>query len=74
MSHRGIQAGDCWVIKIGSSLVTDDGRGLAGGLLSSWVDEIALLAKSRIQISLSGTEISMGQQHLCGVHTMFLKP
>lgn len=41
-----------WVIKIGSSLVTDDGRGLDSRAIKSWTEQIATLRKQGKQILL----------------------
>jgi len=32
-----------WVVKIGSSLLTNDGRGLASDAIDSWVEQMAAL-------------------------------
>ena len=51
-----IAPGTTWVIKIGSSLLTDDGKGLAVDLVSNWVDDIAAACTSgrRVVIVSSG--------------------
>ncbi len=41
-----------WVIKIGSSLVTDDGRGLDAVAIKSWTEQIAELRKQGKEILL----------------------
>jgi glutamate 5-kinase len=41
-----------WVVKVGSSLVTNDGRGLNHELISAWVGQIAELRKRGIQLVL----------------------
>jgi len=41
-----------WVIKIGSSLVTDDGRGLDAAAIKSWTEQIAQLRKQGKEILL----------------------
>lgn len=41
-----------WVIKIGSSLITDEGRGLNHAAISSWAQQIASLRKAGKQILL----------------------
>ena len=41
-----------WVIKIGSSLVTDDGRGLDAIAIQSWTEQIAQLRKQGKEILL----------------------
>jgi glutamate 5-kinase len=39
-----------WVVKIGSSLITDDGRGLRTDLIEQWVAQIAALVKRGYQV------------------------
>jgi glutamate 5-kinase len=53
MSEK-IKTGDCkrWVIKIGSSLLTNDGQGLAVGAIDSWVEQMAALQKVGHQVLL----------------------
>jgi glutamate 5-kinase len=41
-----------WVIKIGSSLVTDEGRGLDTGAIASWAEQIAQLREQGKEILL----------------------
>ena len=41
-----------WVIKIGSSLVTDDGRGLDANAIKSWAEQIAQLRAQDKEILL----------------------
>lgn len=41
-----------WVIKIGSSLVTDDGRGLDAAAIKDWTEQIAQLRKQGKEILL----------------------
>lgn len=41
-----------WVIKIGSALLTDDGKGLAREALASWVEQMARLIQSGHQVVL----------------------
>ena len=41
-----------WVIKIGSSLVTDEGRGLDASAIASWAEQIAQLGKQGKEILL----------------------
>ena len=37
-----------WVVKIGSALLTDQGRGLDHALIRRWVDQMASLRKAGI--------------------------
>ncbi len=36
----------CWVIKIGSTLLTDNGKGIDKSLIADWVEQIVLLEES----------------------------
>ncbi|MEN8108836.1 MAG: glutamate 5-kinase [Pseudomonadota bacterium] len=53
MSDR-IKTSDCrrWVIKIGSSLLTNNGRGLATDAIGSWVDQMVELRKQGREVLL----------------------
>lgn len=56
---NSFNAGDTWIVKIGSSLVTDGGRGLATGRVEGWAQQIAALkeAGKRIVLVSSGAII-----------------
>jgi len=41
-----------WVVKVGSSLVTDDGRGLNESLIASWAEQIFHLRQSGVEVVL----------------------
>lgn len=41
-----------WVVKIGSALLTDDGRGLARAAIDDWVEQLAGLLDSGIEVVL----------------------
>ncbi len=41
-----------WVVKIGSALLTNDGKGLDTDAISSWVEQIVKLKKQDIEIIL----------------------
>jgi len=41
-----------WVVKIGSSLLTDDGKGLDLAAIAAWTDQMAQLKKEGVQIVL----------------------
>ncbi len=45
-----IDPGNTWVIKIGSSLLTNDGQGLAIDQVGQWVDDIATVTRSGKQV------------------------
>lgn len=49
-----LKTSDCkrWVIKIGSSLLTDEGRGLAVGAIDGWVDQMVALKGDGVELLL----------------------
>ena len=51
---KQLKTSDCrrWVIKIGSALLTDNGRGLAVGAIDGWVEQIADLRKQGRELLL----------------------
>jgi len=58
-------AGKTWVIKIGSSLLTDDGAGLATESMSRWVEQIANLHQAGLRIVLvSSGAVAEGMSRL----------
>lgn len=55
----------CWVVKIGSSLITDDGRGLNQTAISAWMNEFAQLRERGIELILvSSGAIAEGMTRL----------
>lgn len=67
MNNKRIQLGcsTCWVIKVGSALVTNDGRGLDHARMRGWVDQMAALRKRGVQIVLvSSGAVAEGIQRL----------
>ena len=55
----------CLVVKVGSSLVTNNGAGLDRGAIAAWADQIARLAKSGKQVVLvSSGAVAEGMQRL----------
>lgn len=59
------QPGKTWVIKIGSSLLTADGKGLATAPVSQWVDEIVEVHRSGVQVVLvSSGAVAEGMSRL----------
>ena len=52
MSRKKIPAASRWVVKIGSALLTADGRGLDHERLRVWVDQMADLAKQGHELVL----------------------
>ncbi len=54
-----------WVVKVGSSLLTNDGRGLDRALMGQWVEEIAALCCAGIEVVLvSSGAVSEGVKRL----------
>lgn len=54
-----------WVVKVGSSLVTDDGQGLNYELIAAWVEQIATLRQQGIQLVLvSSGAVAEGMKRL----------
>lgn len=54
-----------WVVKVGSSLVTNDGRGLNHEIIASWVGQIAKLRQAGIQVVLvSSGAVAEGMKRL----------
>ncbi len=54
-----------WVIKIGSALLTNDGRGLDGETIGNWVEQIAALRKSGVEVMLvSSGAVAAGMTRL----------
>lgn len=60
-----IQTGRRWVVKIGSSLVTNEGRGLNQKAIWGWMQEIAELRKRNYEITLvSSGAVAEGMSRL----------
>ena len=58
-------AGRVWVIKIGSSLLTNHGEGMDRSLVQGWVDDIAHLHNKGIRVVLvSSGAVAEGMQRL----------
>jgi glutamate 5-kinase len=54
-----------WVVKVGSSLLTNEGRGLDRALLAQWVEQIAALRKEGVEVLLvSSGAVSEGMKRL----------
>ena len=54
-----------WVVKIGSSLLTNDGRGLDGEAISAWVEQMAgLRAEGRELVLVSSGAVAEGMSRL----------
>jgi glutamate 5-kinase len=59
------QPGTTWVVKVGSSLLTNDGNGIDHRLAESWVEDIAALRKLGYRIVLvSSGAVAEGMQRL----------
>ena len=53
MSNRqALTSATTWVVKIGSSLLTDDGKGLNHASMAGWVEDIAALRKAGCDVVL----------------------
>jgi len=62
-----IKTSECqrWVVKIGSSLLTNDGQGLADAAIDDWVEQIAALRQSGREILLvSSGAVAAGMTRL----------
>ncbi len=66
MGRRGKISGfKRWVVKIGSALLTDDGKGLDVAAISGWVDQMACLRKQGIEVILvSSGSVAAGMTRL----------
>lgn len=63
--HPAITAGQRWVVKIGSALLTDDGRGLDVVRIRQWVDQMAALRASGVELILvSSGAVAAGMHRL----------
>ena len=55
----------CWVIKIGSALLTNNGKGIDKGLIANWVEQIVDLKNQNIDVILvSSGSIVEGMKRL----------
>ena len=64
-SIQAIAAGNRWVIKVGSALLTDDGRGLDHAAIASWAKQIAALRESGKEVILvSSGAVAEGMNRL----------
>ena len=60
-SLQAAVSGQRWVVKIGSALLTDDGKGLDKEAISGWVDQLATLRQQGVEIVLvSSGSIAQG--------------
>ena len=55
----------CWVVKVGSALITDDGRGLASAVIGEWVEQmVALRARGVDVVLVSSGSVAEGMRRL----------
>jgi glutamate 5-kinase len=60
-----LKTGGRWVVKIGSALLTNDGRGLDQEAISRWVDQLAALRTAGMEILLvSSGAVAEGMSRL----------
>ena len=60
-----IEAGRTWVVKVGSSLLTNEGAGLDYALATTWVDDLAELHRHGYRLVLvSSGAVAEGMQRL----------
>ncbi|MDH2434129.1 glutamate 5-kinase [Pokkaliibacter sp. MBI-7] len=66
MNKRGkLAQSKRWVVKIGSSLLTNDGRGLDEAAIAGWVDQLAALHKEGVELVLvSSGAVAAGMSRL----------
>jgi len=65
MNRAGLKNTQRWVVKIGSALLTDDGKGLNKTALAQWVAQMAALKKRGIEVVLvSSGSIAEGMTRL----------
>lgn len=65
LEPEAFNAGQVWVIKIGSSLLTRNGQGLALDLIADWVKQIVALRKAGIEVVLvSSGAVAEGMSRL----------
>jgi len=65
--HRreALRTAQRWVVKVGSALITDDGRGLAQEQIRAWADQVAALRKAGRQVTVvSSGAVAAGMQQL----------
>jgi|TARA_B110001469_G_scaffold48456_1_gene47357 glutamate 5-kinase len=64
-SHLAAVSGQRWVVKIGSALLTNDGKGLDKKAIAGWVDQLAHLRQQGVDIVLvSSGSIAEGMVRL----------
>lgn len=69
MSRRAeIKKARRWVIKLGSALLTNDGKDLDTQAIASWVKQVAALAKSGIEVVIVSSGAVAAGMHRLGLH------
>ena len=65
MDREGLKSTQRWVVKIGSALLTDDGKGLNKAALAQWVKQMAQLKQQGVEVVLvSSGSIAEGMKRL----------
>ena len=65
MDRQGLNKTKRWVVKIGSALLTDDGKGLNKAALAQWVKQMAQLKQLGVEVVLvSSGSIAEGMKRL----------
>ncbi|USD22078.1 glutamate 5-kinase [Microbulbifer variabilis] len=65
VSRRGLSKGQRWVVKIGSALLTDNGRGVNNSAICAWVAQIAELRQQGVEVVLvSSGAVAAGMDRL----------
>ncbi len=63
--RQRLGAAGCWVVKIGSALVTADGRGLDQDAISGWADQMAVLrSRGKRLLLVSSGAVAAGMSRL----------
>ncbi|EDY87114.1 glutamate 5-kinase [gamma proteobacterium HTCC5015] len=52
LERQQLRQSRSWVVKIGSALITEDGKGLAHSRIDNWVAQLAALRKAGVSIAL----------------------
>jgi glutamate 5-kinase len=64
-SRKRLTSKGRWVVKIGSALLTDDGKGLDQAAIAGWVEQIAVLVKQGVEVVLvSSGAVAEGMSRL----------
>ncbi len=64
-ARKALRSGRRWVVKIGSALLTNDGRGLALEAMAPWVEQLANLASEGVEIVVvSSGSVAEGMSRL----------